>query len=60
MDKDCFACRVLRSFAFSGLGAALASSVALSLGVGRDVAMLWAVVGAFAGALYLQKRQSGN
>ena len=45
-DTECFFCRVMRSFAFSGLGAGLAGGGAVLLGVPRDEAVYWAFAGA--------------
>ncbi len=43
--RDCFACRVMRSFAFTGLGAALGGFGALAIGFDEREAVNWALGG---------------
>ncbi len=46
--QSCALCRFMRSFAFSGIGAAIAGYGALVLGVSRNNAMILAAMGALA------------
>ena len=43
--RDCFACRVMRSFAFTGLGAGIGGCAALLLGSPPPEAVNWALAG---------------
>jgi hypothetical protein len=43
--RDCFLCRMMRSFAFTGLGAAAAGFGALALGLAEREAVNWALAG---------------
>ena len=43
--RGCFACRVMRSFAFSGLGAGLAALAALGLGLDQAQVVNWVLAG---------------
>ncbi len=55
--RDCFACRVMRSFAFTGLGAALGGFCALALGLDQHEAVNWALGGGLlTGFLAAQRR----
>ena len=55
--RDCFACRVMRSFAFTGLGAALGGFGALALGLDEREAVNWALGGGLlTGVLAAQRR----
>ena len=56
-NGECFACRVMRSFALTGLGAGIGGFGALLLGLERPDAMLWAVVGGLAAAAVLLRRR---
>lgn len=42
---DCFFCRMMRSFAFTGLGAALGGFGAIAIGLSRPEAINWALGG---------------
>ncbi len=56
--RDCFACRVMRSFAFTGLGAALGGFGALGLGLDQREAVNWALGGGLlTGFIASQRRQ---
>ena len=46
LNRECFACRIMRSFAFSGIGAVGGGYGALWLGAPRTEAVYWAVGGA--------------
>ena len=55
-SQSCALCRFMRSFAFSGVGAAIAGYGALVLGVSQNNAMILAAMGALA-AVVLSSRK---
>jgi len=61
IDPDCFFCRIMRSFAISGLGGAFAGYTAIYLGSARSDAVYWAVAGAIlALGLFSRRRRAGR
>ncbi len=47
----CFPCRVLRAFAFGGIGGGAAGAAALHMGVPRNELAIWVFLGAMAAVL---------
>jgi hypothetical protein len=56
--ENCPLCRVMRGLAFGGLGAALGGFGSLWLGASREDAMLYALFGALALTLLMQRKRS--
>ena len=56
--RECFACRVMRSFAFTGLGAALGGFGAVALGLDQREAVNWALAGGLLTGVVAAQRRS--
>ena len=55
--RNCTLCRVMRGFAFGGLGAALGGYGSMWLGADRQEAIYFALFGAIALTAFMQRRR---
>ena len=56
-DRNCTLCRVMRGFAFGGLGAALGGYGSMWLGADRQQAIYYALFGAIALTAFMQRKR---
>ena len=56
--RNCTLCRVMRGFAFGGMGAALGGYGSLLLGADRQEAVLYALFGALALTAFIYRKRS--
>jgi hypothetical protein len=59
-EKNCTLCRVMRGFAFGGLGAAIGGYGSMLLGADRQEAVLYALFGALALTAFMHRKRSDN
>ncbi len=58
--KNCTLCRVMRGFAFGGMGAAIGGYGALLFGADRQEAIFYALFGALALTAFMHRKRSGD
>ncbi len=58
--KNCTLCRVMRGFAFGGLGAAIGGYGSMLLGADRQEAVFYALFGALALTAFMHRKRSDN
>ena len=58
--RNCTLCRVMRGFAFGGLGAALGGYGSLFLGADRDEAIYYALFGAIALTAFVYRKKTAG
>jgi hypothetical protein len=58
--KNCTLCRVMRGFAFGGLGAAIGGYGSLLFGASRQEALFYALFGALALTAFVHRKRSDN
>ena len=56
-ERNCTLCRVMRGFAFGGLGAALGGYGSIWLGADRQEAIYYALFGAIALTAFMQRKR---
>lgn len=59
-EKNCILCRVMRGFAFGGLGAAIGGYGSMLLGADRQEAVFYALFGALALTAFMYRKRSDN
>ena len=58
--SECFACRVMRSFALTGLGAGIGGLAALAFGLDQGQTVSWIVVAGLITGIGATRRRAGQ